>query len=236
MSVVTRVLCPRHEERTPSCVVYSDGKYYCFSCGASGKNVDIGFDNVRFTPKAKEDISKTRAYIDDLPLKPIRGLMLPADDKFYYVVYPGSDFYKKRRLSNETDNASKYVSPVGHHPPLWVSGDGTHPFLCVVEGEINAASLHACATGVDIVSPGACTNFNLAKLKPVLTWLPRYKRILLFVDNDKAGISAAIKLNAELVPVNPRVYIQPMKADFNEILVKHGKEAVKETMEVQTRM
>ena len=28
--------CPIHKERTPSCVLYDDGHYHCFGCGAHG--------------------------------------------------------------------------------------------------------------------------------------------------------------------------------------------------------
>ena len=32
------IRCPFHQERTPSCVIYPDGHYYCFGCGSHGSN------------------------------------------------------------------------------------------------------------------------------------------------------------------------------------------------------
>ena len=34
-----RILCPFHGDRTPSCVIYSDG-FFCFTCGAQGDHLD----------------------------------------------------------------------------------------------------------------------------------------------------------------------------------------------------
>lgn len=33
-----QALCPFHQESTPSFFVYSDNSYYCFGCGAHGRN------------------------------------------------------------------------------------------------------------------------------------------------------------------------------------------------------
>lgn len=30
------IRCPFHNERTPSCVLYPDGSYYCFGCSVHG--------------------------------------------------------------------------------------------------------------------------------------------------------------------------------------------------------
>lgn len=32
------IKCPFHNERTPSCMIYPDGGFHCYSCGAHGKN------------------------------------------------------------------------------------------------------------------------------------------------------------------------------------------------------
>lgn len=32
------IRCPFHGDETPSCSLYPDGSYYCFGCGAKGKN------------------------------------------------------------------------------------------------------------------------------------------------------------------------------------------------------
>lgn len=33
---VKRVLCPKHHETTPSCLVYPDGRAHCLGCGWIG--------------------------------------------------------------------------------------------------------------------------------------------------------------------------------------------------------
>lgn len=42
-----KAACPFHAEKDPSFVVYDDGSYYCFGCGAYGtiKNIYDGIDN-----------------------------------------------------------------------------------------------------------------------------------------------------------------------------------------------
>jgi hypothetical protein len=32
-----KILCPFHQEKTPSCQLYADGHYHCFGCGAHGQ-------------------------------------------------------------------------------------------------------------------------------------------------------------------------------------------------------
>ncbi len=36
-----KTLCPAHDDTTPSCHVFPDGRFYCFSCGATGDGVDF---------------------------------------------------------------------------------------------------------------------------------------------------------------------------------------------------
>lgn len=36
-----QTLCPFHEERTPSFVIYPDNSYHCFGCGAHGNAIDF---------------------------------------------------------------------------------------------------------------------------------------------------------------------------------------------------
>lgn len=33
-----KILCPVHNERTPSFTIYPDGKFHCFGCGAHGSS------------------------------------------------------------------------------------------------------------------------------------------------------------------------------------------------------
>lgn len=35
--LVRMMLCPKHSETVPTCAVYSNGEYYCFTCQARGE-------------------------------------------------------------------------------------------------------------------------------------------------------------------------------------------------------
>ena len=37
----TKACCPLHSERTPSCVFYENGTFYCFGCHAGGTSIDF---------------------------------------------------------------------------------------------------------------------------------------------------------------------------------------------------
>lgn len=45
----TKIRCPFHNERTPSCMIYKDNSYFCFGCGKHGRGaidmvVHLGYD------------------------------------------------------------------------------------------------------------------------------------------------------------------------------------------------
>jgi len=233
-----KILCHVHEEKTPSLALYTDGKYFCFGCGVTGVISDLGIE-ARIEEKVKEDISHTLRYIDELPLKSIRGLELPTDGKFYYIKFPNEDYFKKRRVFDESHG--RYVSPRGHAKPLFTASlNPAHTTLLIVEGEINALSAMQCNIPIDIVSPGACVNFTLKELKPLISRLREYSAIIIVVDMDVPGVSAAMKLKAELYKVNPNIKVEGVYEDFNDTLVKNGKEAleskIKSYLDVQTRV
>jgi hypothetical protein len=221
-----KILCPKHEEKTPSCHVYPDGMYKCFGCGAYGYAKDLGIDTSTVVAKVREDVEGNVNKILTLPVKLIRGLELHTDSKFYYIVWPDKNYYKKRRINDET--FSRYVSPIGCKMPLFKVRLVGNPTLFIVEGEINAMSLSKTDVLGDIVSLGPSTNFSLDNLKPLASTISKYKNIVICVDNDAAGAIAGIRLKSSLLPLNPRTRIKLLDRDFNDILVNYGKEAVKE--------
>jgi DNA polymerase I-like protein with 3'-5' exonuclease and polymerase domains len=53
-----KILCPFHEEKTPSCHLYADGHYYCFGCKAHGwidEDLDLPADVLARVTNAEED-------------------------------------------------------------------------------------------------------------------------------------------------------------------------------------
>jgi Toprim domain-containing protein/CHC2-type zinc finger protein len=51
-----KILCPFHEEKTPSCFIYADGHYHCFGCGAHGWiDEDLDIDDAALAKAAQTD-------------------------------------------------------------------------------------------------------------------------------------------------------------------------------------
>lgn len=51
-----KIICPFHNERTPSFHIYPDNSYYCFGCGVNGQNaIDfcMEFENTSFEVAVK---------------------------------------------------------------------------------------------------------------------------------------------------------------------------------------
>jgi len=57
-----KILCPFHEEKTPSCQLYADGHYHCFGCGAHGwVEEDLGLDSAALAACTPQDDGQTLA-------------------------------------------------------------------------------------------------------------------------------------------------------------------------------
>lgn len=222
--VSRRVLCPKHEEETPSCVVYDD-KYHCFGCGANGPIADLGL-TVKHYRTVPEDLEKSLAYIKTLPVQTVRGLSLPCDSQFYYIVWPTGDYYKKR--VKNPGGSSKYLCPTGHSMPLLEASVAGRKTLAIVEGEINALSLAACYPPFDVVSPGGAATFAAKKY---LNFYKKYDRIVIIADADSAGLKAAIELKTEALKWTPKVIVSLVEEDANDLLLRGGKEGVRHYME-----
>lgn len=219
-----RYLCPKHKEATPSCVVYGDG-YFCFGCGARGPVTEIGLEpGERLEYTYVEDIAASIAYIEGLPRKLIRGFMLPYNDKGYFLVYPDRSYYKLR-LCGGADLKSKYRGPAGHKKPKFVAHTtGKYDQITLVEGEFNALSLAALEPEGDVVSPGAAGDFFSKSRAQDLQEYAKYAKIDLVVDDDGAGLQAAIECSAALKALGAdNVKAHFVKEDFNDTYQK-GKE------------
>lgn len=229
-----RILCPRHAESTPSCVLY-DRTYKCYGCGAYGRLEELGITPSYGTPspmyvddKPKEDIEDSIDYIQSLPKEPIRGLNLHTDAKNYYIVWPDESYYKSRTKSSE-DNASKYKCPYGvPKPPFFIKREKQFSWysksLLVVEGELNALSIAQCCSFIDVLSPGGSGDFSSDKTKKSLPFFQQYNKILVIADSDDAGMGAVMSLAGFLRSNGIKTYAKLMKKDANDILVTEGRE------------
>lgn len=212
---------PEHEDSAPSCAVYDDGSGYCFSCNKYFKEVAEPTKNVI---KHIEDLNEKFNYIESLPTTHTRGLVFPFDNDGYYIVWPDRNYYKLRRWAT-LRGGDKYLSPSGHSKPLFrLPASKAVSRLIIVEGEINALSLKFEIANCDIISPGSATSFTDNTMLSSLPTLAKYANILICVDEDVAGLSAALKLKELLKHDVLSVTINLMEKDFNQLLVDYGKE------------
>ncbi len=158
-----RIRCLWHKESTPSLVQYKD-HWKCFgACHKSYTNKEVeertgeSFDYDEKEDEEKEDLKTTFEYINSLPKKHIRGVLLPYDERGYYIVW-GHDEYSKFRQFNP-GKGQKYIGPKGHYPPLFWARHSGSSILFIIEGEVNALSVAQIVSG-DVCSPGSASMFN----------------------------------------------------------------------------
>lgn len=219
-----RYICARHNESTPSAVVYGD-HYFCFGCGAKGDVSELGLEKGEsIEPEYVEDLQASLDYIRSLPLKSIRGFSLHANDRGYFLVWPEGNYYKFRAY--HCDNpGGKYRGPSGHKKPEYVARTDNSGKLYLVEGEFNAMTLAILDLPGTIISPGGAGDFTS---KGRLTNLARYatfNSVSLIVDSDKAGAIAAIETKAMLAARGcSSINIFLVEKDFNDIYAEKGKQ------------
>ncbi len=222
-----RILCPYHEERTPSFVLYEDHGH-CFSCGVSASRDDLQTvykGPWEPDPEVQEDLGESITRIRSLPKKYIRGLGLHSDDFSYFIVWPDSSYYKRRFLDSK---GPKYIGAKGHKkPPFVASANGET--LVIVEGELNAMSIAAACPDLSVVSPGGCGDFR--HLSKWLTSCQLYHTILVVADRDAPGAEACIEAMSQLQGKVPRILAHLMPKDANEILVNDGPEKLRQEID-----
>lgn len=219
---MNRILCPYHKESTPSMVLYEDGAYHCFGCGAHG----FGDQRPTTVVKSKEDLAKTLEYINSLENKPFRGLIVPQDTQYAYIVWPQNTYYIRRTLDN---SEPKYKNPAGHEKPL-LQFDRNKQNLIIVEGQINAISLAETYIKHTIVCPGGANDLYNDKNYPYYT---QFQYITIVADNDAAGAWGAIKLKTDLLAkdFSLNIKIKLVNEDANDILVKYGVDTLEKEIE-----
>lgn len=230
---IGKINCPAgtHEDRTPSCAVYEDGSGYCFSCQTYFNQVQSYSLTIQSHGKTiqPDNLEEAFKYIDSLPHVEHRGLSFPYDNAGYYVVWPDKSYYKKRAWP--APDVVKYIGPKGHTAPWFIVVDRpTHQKLIFVEGEINALSLAnvlGSDSGYNIISPGSLSGFVDSRLKKSCKLLSRYSKIILMLDSDR-GLEPALKCKRLLSELVPDIQIILMDEDWNDLLVKYGKEKAQE--------
>lgn len=212
-----------HDDTEPSCATYADGSGYCFPCSYYYPPGTFDTSGVKPVIKPPEDIKSKIAYIKSLPTQAHRGLVFPYDSVGYYIVWPDECYYKCRKW---LPDPAKYVNPRGiTQPGFYLKGkNGT---LILIEGEINALSVHKVFPRCSVLSPGSAGNFKAQLLKNYLADVKKYANIIVIVDYDKAGLEALKGIKKELNKhmIYPKIYMNSL--DMNEMLVKYGEEKIK---------
>lgn len=212
-----RYHCPKHDERTPSVVIYET---YAFCFGGCGR-IELSELGPHVKPTAKappEDLAGALVRINSLPLASVRGLSLPVDGNSFYIVWPCGGYYKRRQFL--PGNGPKYVCPRGHAKPLFIAKDEPKAtLLTLVEGELNALSLASVNLPGAIASPGGVGDFGERLLKYEQLLL-RFERFRLVLDADGPGLEAAIATKKLLLRYSPYVEIVLMEKDANDLLVQ----------------
>jgi len=228
--MLKRILCQFHQEKTPSCILYPDGYFKCFSCGAYGKTSSLkGVDHeeVESRPRFVEDVQASIARIEVLPKRWIRGLELHADSDSAYVIWPDRSYYK-RRLLGAAPHGDKYRCPTGVPKPLFVRRpERPSPIGIVVEGELNALSIWEARQDLNVFCPGGAGDFYSNSIQKHLLTLTHCVTLLVYCDRDKAGATAAIKFKALAMKHVKDVRVHLLETDFNDLLqTPNGKEAI----------
>lgn len=234
-----KIKCPYHEDSTASMEVYGDGFAHCFGCGITVEHEKLGYTGP-LREKYVENLEEKFAYINGLPKKEIRGVLLPYDSVSYFIVWPDGSYYNQRYFDLTN---GKYKLPSGHQKRLfWAKRQDYRDTLIIVEGEINALSIAlVCPTHCSVVCPGGAGDFYSRTSDKYLDTYMDYARVILVADKDSAGAIAVIQLKSNLLALGARnVTIHLMEVDANDILVKHGteklKDEIKKAMEVPQRM
>lgn len=217
------ILCPFHQEQSPSCVLYHDG-YRCFGCGKYGPLEEIGRRTEEMPPPPEpEDLEERFKYISQLPTVEYRGLRLPADSRGAYIIWPGNTYYKKRMF----DGKVKYLCPRGHKKPWFVANHLGGDVCILVEGELNALSIAEACPEFSVVSPGSAGDFNAKSVLKVLPFLSTVDKLLLIADKDQAGAQALINAKSVLDTPTKLTRWALVERDANEVLQAEGREALR---------
>lgn len=224
-----KVLCPRHEDKEPSCEIYAENAYCFAGCGSIPLS-ELGVKKHART-KDKEDIQAKISYIRSLPENVFRGFLLPYDSIGYYICWPEDKYYKLRLF--DKDAKCRYLGPSGYKPPILQVSNKPTKTCFLVEGEFNAFSVFKAFPEHTVMSLGAASEFNLKRLSSELTHFRQYDTIVLIVDKDAAGTLAAINSKVFFIKLNKivRVVFTELNRDCNDIYIADGREKLREEIE-----
>ncbi|QDP65521.1 MAG: putative ATP-dependent helicase [Prokaryotic dsDNA virus sp.] len=117
-------------------------------------------------------------------------------------------------------------------PYLWNQVDTSKDRLIIVEGEVDALSLSEIGIDNVISVPDGASDKKLVWLDELHEDLDAFKQIVLFTDDDKAGLGLRDELARRLSAVRCwRVTLPSGCKDANDVLVKHGRDELMNVLE-----
>lgn len=218
-----KVLCKFHNDTIPSMHIYGLWAY-CYVCKTQCPTEELDLpEYAKLIPKKDPtNVIVMLKHIKTLPTQIIRGFKLHYDERGFYIIWPEGNYYKRRNFEGRV----RYTAPSGIKPPLFVYG-GTSKHLVVIEGELNAMSAYRASwSDYKIVSPGPASDFMRH-----IRFYNYYQKITLILDHDAAGVVFGCQLKETLLKSGKHCNLVTVKQDFNDTLVKHGEEAVREDFE-----
>lgn len=223
-----KVKCPRHNDDHPSVETYNDHGWCYAGCGYIPL-YELGIENEE-SPKQRfrDNLELRHSHISTLPMGNFRGFTFPYDETGFYILFPGTFYFKHRNFDPEAK--PKYKNPIGHPQPLFKVRVVSSPLLFLVEGELNALSIGSAITDCDVISPGSAGDFSSKKSLLSFTTLPHYDKIFIIVDRDAAGARAAIEAKTALRNKAREVKILFMEIDANQIHNEKGLQELKQTV------
>lgn len=229
----------RHEP-CPACgssdanSLYTDGHSYCFSCGHWSPGSDDTHVHKPHRKTAIMELSgdivplRTRSILEDTCRK--FNVKVDRDSKtvqFPYYSQTGQLVaYKARDVEKDFRWVGKNEDHTFFGQQLWGQGKA----LVVTEGEFDCLSVYQVRPNWPVVSlPNGAQGAKRA-IQHQLKWLLGFEEIILFFDNDDAGIQAAQDC-ASLFP-HDRLFISrtnPYK-DANEALIAKDGDAIRQAL------
>lgn len=238
-------ICKKENKQNPHFSINTrTGKYYCFVTGKGGEAKDLGIvieaGEVNETPASITNFTETflnnanpinSEWLEYLKsrginksvsklcrISPTNNLMLPITDgqKIVGIKYRDLNKNCKAEKGSATDFFLNWQN----------IKDFSH--LIITEGEIDLLS--AIEIGFDNVVSLPFGAKNLKCIDNQKKWLKQFNKIIIAVDNDKAGEEAREGIIKKLENIKKKLYIIELGTykDLNDVLTISGSETLKE--------
>lgn len=228
----------RHES-CPHCgssdanALYSDGSYFCFSCGTytppEGGPIEV--------VKTKED----KPFYEPVYVELKRGISKETASRYNYgvaktkheIVHVANYYWNGELKAQHIRTRDKKFFWRGSTEQIELFGQHTHhhnaSILIITEGEIDAMSVAQCLNPkvYTVVSVPNGAQSAAKYLSMNLEFIEQFKKIIIWFDNDEAGKEAVNKA-LDVLPAHKVYIVNSDLKDANEVLLKQGCGAINE--------